>query len=92
MRNTPAEQGEGVECQLPGRQAPSTSNHAAAQTAATTARRCNTCRHFLDYADASNRGECRRLSPRVVDPYHPGAVWPTTAKFDWCGDWERGRG
>lgn len=33
MRNTPAGKSEGVECQLPGRQAPSTPNPADAQTA-----------------------------------------------------------
>lgn len=33
MRNTPAGKSEGVECQLPGRQAPSTPNSADAQTA-----------------------------------------------------------
>jgi hypothetical protein len=33
MRNTPAGKSEGVECQLPGRQTPSTRNYAPAQTA-----------------------------------------------------------
>lgn len=33
MRNTPAGKSEGVECQLPGRQAPSTPNPADVQTA-----------------------------------------------------------
>lgn len=33
MRNTPAGESEGVECQLPGRQAPSTPNHTDTQTA-----------------------------------------------------------
>lgn len=89
MRNTPAGQGRGVDCQLASDSASYTRNHPDAQTAATVARRCETCRHFLDYADASNRGECRHRSPRLPDPFAPNAVWPVTAKFEWCGDWER---
>ncbi|MGN6289923.1 MAG: hypothetical protein ACTHNA_11735 [Sphingopyxis terrae] len=55
-------------------------------------RTCANCRFFFGYADRSNRGECRHRSPRLVDPFHPEAIWPLSANFQWCGEWERSDG
>lgn len=87
MQNPPTGGSRGA-CQLGGDSVPYSPDQPDAQTAVTTTRRCDTCRHFLDYADASNRGECRHRSPRLPDPFAPNAVWPVTVKFDWCSDWE----
>ena len=53
---------------------------------------CANCRFFFGYADRGNRGECRHRSPRLVDPFHPEAIWPLSANFQWCGEWERSDG
>lgn len=55
-------------------------------------RTCGNCRFFFDYANRSNRGECRRRTPRLVDPFHPEAIWPQSANFQWCGEWEESHG
>lgn len=86
MQNPPTDGSRGA-CQLGGDSAPYSPNQNQAQTAATT-RRCATCRHFLDYAEANSRGECRHRSPRLADAILTEARWPQTWKNDWCGDWE----
>lgn len=55
-------------------------------------RTCGNCRFFFDYADRSNRGECRRAAPRLVDVILSDAVWPKPANFEWCGEWEESHG
>lgn len=86
MQNPPTDGSRGA-CQLGGDSAPYSPNQNQAQTAA-TARRCATCRHFLDYQDTSKRGECRRYAPRLIDPYNDQVAWAKTHMLDWCGDWE----
>ena len=87
MQNPPTAGSRGA-CQLGGDSAPYTPNISAEQTAASVLRLCRTCRHFFDYAEANNRGECRHRSPRLADAILTEARWPQTWKSDWCGDWE----
>lgn len=63
MRNTPAGKSEGVKCQLPGRQAPSTANHSDAQTPVGP--------HFVVEKIVAYR--VRVVPDRALEPYASGA-------------------
>jgi hypothetical protein len=52
---------------------------------------CFACEHFnLDrsrHYPSTRRGECRRLSPAVIDTSGDvEAFWPMVSELDWCGD------
>lgn len=60
-------------------------------TSTTTTKACSDCIHWN--AKSSEQGECRRHAPQLVSFEVDADVkiqsrFPTTAKDDWCGDFE----
>jgi hypothetical protein len=55
---------------------------------------CERCRYWQKWVKPG--GECRRNAPRsvvinlAIDDTEYTAFWPSTDKYDWCGEWEAG--
>ena len=83
MQNAPAEQGRGVDCRFANDSASYSPDDADRQRSVSVDQRCDTCRHWLDYANGSNAGQCRRYAPGRTK-----GLWPITVSFEGCGEWQ----
>jgi len=54
-----------------------------------TTSNCQLCVYWAQSTD-TNIGACRRHAPEPVPGNEQLAVWPSTLKTDWCGDFKRG--
>jgi hypothetical protein len=57
---------------------------------------CKSCRYWDEDGNLPAYGLCRRSAPAaaVINPLEGtnsvDAVWPRTARTDWCGQWTSG--
>jgi len=50
-------------------------------------RKCKTCRFFKHDDQNLGVGECRELSPHILEDDSHLRIWPKVYVSDWCGDW-----
>lgn len=57
--------------------------------------RCETCRWWLRHRGTkagkkyiSNKGDCRRYPPTVMQDENEDSQFPISPLFDWCGEWQ----